>query len=183
METNHSRLSSLPMFSIEKYDIWKFRLESFLTAQHCRMWEVITNGPITITETVKRVPVDPHQDPYDEVQPKQKADFSTEERKQDELDNLAKSIISGTVPDKHVMKIIKCGTAKEMWDILERMCVGSEEIKENKLSIACQKFDSFLMLKNESVKEMELRFNQILNKVQSISKDKYTQREINLKIH
>ncbi|XP_057788401.1 uncharacterized protein LOC131005421 [Salvia miltiorrhiza] len=75
-----------------------------------------------------------------------------------------------------------CSTAKEMWDILERLCIGSEEIKENKLSIACQKFDSFLMIKNESVEEMKYRFNQILNEVQSISKDKYTQREINLMI-
>ncbi|XP_057779691.1 uncharacterized protein LOC130998277 [Salvia miltiorrhiza] len=147
METNYSRASSLPMFSIEKYDIWKFRLESFLSAQHCRMWEVICNGPIIIIEVVKKITLDTTKDPYDEVQIKSKADFTTEERKQDELDNLAK-----------------------------------KEIKENKLSIACQKFDIFLMLKNELVEEMEYKFNQILNEVQSISKDKYTQREINLKI-
>ncbi|XP_057770967.1 uncharacterized protein LOC130990756 [Salvia miltiorrhiza] len=114
-------------------------------------------------EVVKRVPLDTSRDPFDEVQIKSKVDFTTEERKQEELDNLAKSIISRTVPDKHVTKIIKCKTVKEMWDTLEGMCIGSEEINENKLSIACQKFDSFLMLKNESIDEMELRFNHILN--------------------
>ncbi|XP_057779969.1 uncharacterized protein LOC130998569 [Salvia miltiorrhiza] len=119
------------------------------------MWKVITKGPIVITEVVKKIPLDTTKDPYDEVQIKPNVDVITEERKQDEQDNLAKSIISGIVPDKHVTKIIKCKTANEIWDTLERMCIGSEEIKENKLSIACQKFDTFLMLKNESVEEME----------------------------
>ncbi|XP_057803501.1 uncharacterized protein LOC131018811 [Salvia miltiorrhiza] len=102
--------------------------------------------------------------------------------KQNELDNLAKNIISGTVQDKHVMKIIKCTTTREMWNALERMCARSEEIKQNKLSIACQKFDNFQMLKNELIEEMEFRFHQILNEVQAISRNKYTQHEINLKI-
>ncbi|XP_057809014.1 uncharacterized protein LOC131023488 [Salvia miltiorrhiza] len=129
------------------------------------MWEVITDGPIVITEVVKRIPMDMTRDPFDEIQINLKADFTTKEKKQDELDNLAKSIISGTVPDKHVTKIIKFKPAKKMWNILEGICIGSEEIKENKLSISCQKFDSFLMLKNESVEEMELRFNLVSNEV------------------
>ncbi|XP_057770807.1 uncharacterized protein LOC130990600 [Salvia miltiorrhiza] len=112
------------------------------------MLEVITKGPIVITEVVKSTPLDTTKDPYDEVQIKSKTDFTTEERKQDELDNLAKSIIFEAVPDKYVTKIIKCKTAKEMWDILERLCNELEKIKETKLSIACQKFDTFLMLKN-----------------------------------
>ncbi|XP_057811564.1 protein SMY2-like [Salvia miltiorrhiza] len=59
-----------------------------------------------------------------------------------------------------------------MSDILEKMCVGSEDIKENKLSITCQKFRSFQMIKGETIDEMDFRFNKLLNEVQATSKDK-----------
>ncbi|XP_057770892.1 uncharacterized protein LOC130990684 [Salvia miltiorrhiza] len=182
MATNPGNVSSRPIFTVENYHIWKFRVRSYLKAQHCKMWEIITDGPIIIWTIEKKVSLDITKDPYDETTVKSKSEFTTEERKLDELDDHAKNIISSTVPDKHIAKLMRCDTAKEMWETLKRVCVGSEEILENKLSIACQKFDSFKMLKNESVDEMEYKFNQLLNKIQSMSKDKYNQRDINLKV-
>lgn len=111
------------------------------------MWEVITNGPIIILERIPQQTVVPNQDMEYVQRPKAKAEFTTEERKQDELDNLAKNIISGNVPDKHLTKLITYSITKEMWDTLESMCIESEEKKSSQSLVKSSTVSSYRKMK------------------------------------
>ncbi|KAL8456973.1 hypothetical protein ACS0TY_034991 [Phlomoides rotata] len=61
------------------------------------------------------------------------------------------------------------------------MCQGIDKIKENKLSIAVQKFESFEMLPEETIDEPDSRFTVIMNEINTLGKE-YTKRETALKI-
>ncbi|KAL8514503.1 hypothetical protein ACS0TY_013566 [Phlomoides rotata] len=52
------------------------------------------------------------------------------------LDNVSKNTIYHTQDKIVFSKIKQCKTAKEIWEKLEMMCEGTDQIKENKLMIA-----------------------------------------------
>ncbi|KAL8534486.1 hypothetical protein ACS0TY_010485 [Phlomoides rotata] len=77
--TYHSH-KMVPDFSIENYDIWKFRIEAYLRSIHDEMWTVIETGPITITWPNTALGGDPDQ-PLGVQVPKPSREFNLEERK------------------------------------------------------------------------------------------------------
>lgn len=69
-----------------------------------------------------------------------------------------------------------------MWDTLKATSQGSEEMLENKLSIACNKLDNFKMLHKESIEQMKNMYIEITLEINAIKPDKYKQRELNQKV-
>lgn len=53
---------------------------------------------------------------------------------------------------------------------------------ENKLSFACNKFDDFKTQAGQSIEKMKNDFFEIILEIAAIKNDKYTQRELNLKV-
>ena len=53
---------------------------------------------------------------------------------------------------------------------------------ENKLSVACSKFEEFKMQPMETIDQLKNRFTMITLEIAALKKDKYTQRELNLKV-
>lgn len=53
---------------------------------------------------------------------------------------------------------------------------------ENKLSIACSKFDNFKILPRETIEKMKNQFIEITLEIASVKPKKYTQHELNLKV-
>ncbi|KAL8514413.1 hypothetical protein ACS0TY_013502 [Phlomoides rotata] len=61
------------------------------------------------------------------------------------------------------------------------MCQGTDKIKGNKLSIAFQKFESFEMLPEETIDELDSRFTVIMDEINTLGKE-YNKRDMALKI-
>lgn len=178
-----SKNGNLVAFSIEGYTSWRTRLRKRLYAKHHRMPEILTVGPILIMETVTRTPTNPRDgDAIQERNIKKPEDYTPEEAKVSQLDGWAQDLIMSTVGQDHLSKIAACETAKEMWDILAKLSEGCDEIKENKLSHACQEFDAFIIKKDETIDRMEKRFMDIIAKIDLIRKGKYTVKEMNIKV-
>lgn len=153
-----------------------------LQARHIRMWDIIENGPSLIYgEKVQIEGESPGEATFKQVV-KSPRKYTAEERLEASLDNYAKALISSTVKGVHLAKIRNLQTAKEMWDTLKSLSIGSEESQENKLSMACNNFNEFKMLPGETVEQMRDRFMKITLEIAAIKKDKFTQRELNLKV-
>ena len=69
-----------------------------------------------------------------------------------------------------------------MWDVLKEISLGSDIIQENKLSIACNKFEEFKIKSRETIAQMKNRFTEVLIEIDMIDKNKYSQQEKNLKV-
>ncbi|XP_073057207.1 uncharacterized protein [Primulina eburnea] len=78
-------------------------------------------------------------------------------------------------------KIKTCTTAKEIWKKLTQLCEGNDQTKENKLTVAIQKFDNAKMKPGETLAEFDERFSNVIIELTSLGKE-YSNREIALKV-
>ncbi|KAL8536698.1 hypothetical protein ACS0TY_012042 [Phlomoides rotata] len=170
--------SKVSMFSAEDYDDWKIRMQAHLSAMNDEMWSVIEDEPLVI---MKSNTANEQTSETAQIIPKPKNEWTEEDKRRNNLDNVAKNTIYHTLDKIVFSKIKQCKTAKEIWEKLEMMCEGTDQIKENKLMIAVQKFENFKMKPGETLEKFDSRFTKILNEMESLDKH-YSQREKNLKV-
>ncbi|KAL8481851.1 hypothetical protein ACS0TY_028120 [Phlomoides rotata] len=114
--------SKVPIFSAEDYDDWKIRMQAHLSAMNDEMWSVIEDGPIVI-EKLNTSNDQTAETP--QVIPKPKKEWTDEDKRRNNLDNVAKNTIYHTLDKIVFNKIKQCKTAKEIWEKLEMMYEGT----------------------------------------------------------
>ncbi|XP_047331237.1 uncharacterized protein LOC124934776 [Impatiens glandulifera] len=153
-------------------------MHAHLAAQDDDMWYVITNGPMkilkvsTTTTTTEGAPV---------MKEKPKHEWTAEDKRKVNLDNVAKDIIYNTFDKNMFSKIKSCSTAKEIWEKLTQLCEGNNQTKENKLMVATHKFDNIKMRPRETMTEFDERFSSIAIEISTLGKT-YINREIFIKV-
>ncbi|XP_073152812.1 uncharacterized protein [Henckelia pumila] len=170
--------SKIHMFSKEDFDDWKIRMQAHLSALDDDMWFVITDRPITITKVNTIVAMSGGGPQYVE---KPRVEWTAEDKKKANLDNVAKDILYKTLDKNNFNKIKMCKTAKEIWEKLIQLCEGNEQTKENKLSVATQKFDNIKMKPGESMAGFDERVSCIVIELNALGKT-YPNREVILKV-
>ncbi|XP_073025134.1 uncharacterized protein [Primulina eburnea] len=97
------------------------------------------------------------------------------------LDNVANDILYKTLDKNKFNKIKMCKSAKEIWEKLIQLCEGNEQTKENKLSVAVQKFDKIKMKAGESMRDFDERVSNIVNEL-NVLRRVHSNKEIALKV-
>ncbi|GAB2280388.1 ATP-dependent Clp protease ATP-binding subunit ClpA cd4b, chloroplastic [Dionaea muscipula] len=171
--------ASNKMPTLEEYgtNLTKLAEEAHLVATHEDMMDVITDEPLQIM----KINTDPTTSGTTPQVPKPKSEWTSEDKKHHNLDNVEKDIILKTLDSKMFLRIKTCVTAKQILDKLILICEGTEDIKENKLSVAIQKFEEFKMKSGESVDKMESKFTAIHNELTMLNKV-YTNKKMCMKI-
>ncbi|KAI3732661.1 hypothetical protein L1987_63868 [Smallanthus sonchifolius] len=131
------------LFSGEDYDMWKNRMESFFFYQEYGMWRSIKDGPY--------VPMVASADSGGPSVPKEPSKYSDEDIKKMEVDFKALGAIQMCLPNKVFHNFRGYKTAKELWEALEKMFAGSEEVKENRRDILKQQYENFVWKEGESL--------------------------------
>ncbi|CAH9113282.1 unnamed protein product [Cuscuta europaea] len=167
------------MFSDLKFDDWRIRMKAHLCALHDEMWEVLDIGPFTSFQKVN--PEHAIDNTRPQMISKAKSEWTTEERRKYNLDNIAKDILYKSIDDRYFNRIKKCRTAKEIWDTLELIGAGDEQEKDNKLTIANKRFDDFKLLPGETISKMYDRLLTLTGEISELGKE-LTTKEINLKV-
>ncbi|XP_073037017.1 uncharacterized protein [Primulina eburnea] len=98
-------------------------------------------------------------------------------------ENTAVSITDGAPYriEKPRDKIKMCKTGKEIWEKLIQMYEENEQTKENKLSVAVQKFDNIKMKAGEFMHDYDERISCIVNELNAFGKV-YSNKEVALKV-
>ncbi|KZV38544.1 hypothetical protein F511_20258 [Dorcoceras hygrometricum] len=84
--------------NVEEYHDWKIRMQAHLAAQDDDMWFVITDGPMKIMKANNAIAITEGAPQWVE---KRRFEYTTEDKKKSNLDNVAKDIIYKTL-DKNV---------------------------------------------------------------------------------
>ncbi|KZV46691.1 hypothetical protein F511_37986 [Dorcoceras hygrometricum] len=108
-------------------------------------------------------------------------EYTNEDKKKANLDNVARDILYKTLDKNMFSKIKTCSTAKEIWEKLTQICEGNDETKENKLAVAQQKYESIKMKDGETMTEFDERFSAVVIELKSLGKE-YINRELALKV-
>jgi len=63
-----------------------------------------------------------------------------------------------------------CNTSKDIWDALETLHEGTDEVKQSKVNTLMQQYELFCMKDGETISFMQMRFTHIVNKLQNLGK-------------
>ncbi|XP_073049470.1 uncharacterized protein [Primulina eburnea] len=100
-----------------------------------------------------------------------RSEWTAEDKKKTNLDNIAKDILYKTLDKNIFAKIKTCSTSKEIWEKLTQLCEGNDQTKENKLTVAIQKFYNANMKLGESLAEFDEQFSAIIIEMTSLGKE------------
>ncbi|XP_073046050.1 uncharacterized protein [Primulina eburnea] len=100
--------------------------------------------------------------------------WTAEDKKKENLDNVAKDILYKNLDKNMFTKIKTCSTAKKIWEKLTQLCAGNDQTKENKLTFAIQKFDNTEMKLEETLSEFDERFSGIIIELIYLGKEYLT---------
>ncbi|KAD7477462.1 hypothetical protein E3N88_00598 [Mikania micrantha] len=149
-DTENGTLDKPPMFTPEDYDTWKVRMEGFIRNQDFKLWKSVLEGPF--------IPTVPAAGAGGAPMPKDPALYSDEDYKRMEVDSKALWLIQMAIPNSIIHAFKKCKSAQELWNSLQQMYEGSEDVKENKKDMLKQKFENFCQENNEKMTSQYLKY-------------------------
>ncbi|KAD6119379.1 hypothetical protein E3N88_10650 [Mikania micrantha] len=156
-DTENGTLNKPPMFTPEDYDTWKVRMEGFIMNQDFKLWKSVLEGPF--------IPPVPAAGAGGAPVPKDPALYSDEDYKRMEVDSKALWLIQMAIPNSIIHAFKKCKSAQELWNSLQQMYEGSEDVKENKKDMLKQKFENFCQQNNEKMTSQYLRYVQLVDEL------------------
>ncbi|XP_075475476.1 uncharacterized protein LOC142506183 [Primulina tabacum] len=106
---------------------------------------------------------------------------TSEDKIKANLDNVAKDILYKTLDKNTFSKIKMCKSAKKICEKLIQHCEENEQTKENKLSVAIQKFDNIKMKAGESMSDFNERVSSIVNELNALGRV-HSNKEIAMKL-
>ncbi|XP_068487075.1 uncharacterized protein [Phaseolus vulgaris] len=108
------------------------------------IWDAFENGPII-----------PKLENDGSSIEKPWSQWTDAENKKAKFDCIAKNIITSALNSDEFFRISHCASAKEMWDTLKVTHEGTNDVKRARKHIVIQEYEMFIMLKGESIVEVE----------------------------
>ena len=169
----------IPVFDRDNYELWKRKMTLFLQVSNPKFLTVLRNGPIIpmVHEPDKMigdvfVPARNYR--------KDPKDYTADERTDSALDLNLQLILVESLDPIMYNHVVNCIDAKHIWDTIQTINEGTEEVRENRLEILTSEYEHFTSNPDEGISEVFERYNKLINNLNLHGK-RYTQREINRK--
>ena len=175
------KLSSIkiPAFDKANYNLWKKKMLMFIKMANPMYIEILKNGPFVPQTMVPATTVGDEVVPPKFVQ-KDPSQYSESEKEKVSLDSGLQLILIESLDNVMYNNIINCDTAKQIWEKIEILCEGTEEVRSNQRQILVSQYETFMAKPKESITDVFERFNKLINDLQLHGKY-YEAHEINLK--
>ncbi|KAH9656139.1 hypothetical protein KPL70_022564 [Citrus sinensis] len=149
-----------PFFDGNDYAYWKTRMRIYLQALDYEIWEVVCNGPFMPT----------FKDEVGDDIPKPSSQWSELEKRKMSLNSKAMNALFCALDKKEFHRVSSCESAQEIWNNLEVVYEGTNQVKESKISRYTRQYELFQMEQNENVYSMYTRFTDIVNTLGALGK-------------
>ena len=138
-----------PMLNTNEFSSWKFEMEYHMSASCTALCRSVVHG----------------------FHPHDASNLTPREDTESQLNKTALNIIQKAIPREHVTPIRACKTAKEAWDSLDTLFQGNESIQSSKYDVAIDKSENFVMLEDETPKELYRRTIELANQLRDFGKE------------
>ena len=152
----------IPMLVKEHYFHWKVKMRMHLLSLDPSYINCIEKGPHVPVKINTALRLDGSEAEDVEV-PKNPSEFTEEDEKEVHKDNKAMNILFNGIDDDMFDSVINCPTAKEVWDTIQTLCEGTDQVRENKMQLFVQQYESFHSKSGESLNDLFNRFQKLLN--------------------
>jgi len=132
-----------PIFDGENYDYWKECMSVHIQSVDMDVWDAVVNGrfqPQIAANNEDSVLLN-----------KPKADWSDDDKKKVQYNLKARNILISSLRVNEYHSVSYCKTAKDIWDALETLHEGTDEVKQSKVNTLVQQYDLFCMEDGETI--------------------------------
>ena len=140
MSTQMISSIKIPPFSKEHFGLWKRHMLLFLRTANRKYIGILNKGVSTPMNVILAHEEDgvliPHQ-----TFPKEPSEYTDEENEQMNLDDTLQLILVETLDPVMYNVVVNCTNVKQIWDTLEIINEGSEEVTENKKEILMAQYE------------------------------------------
>ncbi|KAL8099901.1 hypothetical protein AgCh_032235 [Apium graveolens] len=141
--------------------------------------QILKNGPFTsmviVEESTDGDMVIPAH-----YAPKDPSEYTEPEKEKVSLDSGLQLILIESLDNVMYNNIVNCDTAKQIWEKIEILCEGTEEVRSNQRRILISQYEGFMAKPKESITDVFERFNKLINDLKLHDKY-YEAEEVNLK--
>ncbi|XP_074347115.1 uncharacterized protein LOC141685939 [Apium graveolens] len=95
--------------------------------------------------------------------PKPKSEWTDEDIEAVHKDKKAMNILFTGLDQDMFDNVINCKTAKDIWDIVQVLCEGTEQVRENNMQLLIQQYEHFHFKDGEPLSDIFSRFQKLLN--------------------
>ncbi|KAH9751651.1 Integrase catalytic domain-containing protein [Citrus sinensis] len=149
-----------PFFDGNDYAYWKTRMRIYLQALDYEIREVVCDGPFMPT----------FKDEVGDDIPKPSSQWSELEKRKMSLNSKAMNALFCALDKKEFHGVSSCESAQEIWNKLEVVYKGTNQVKESKINRYTRQYELFQMEQNENVYSMYTRFMDIVNTLGALEK-------------
>ncbi|KAH9704623.1 hypothetical protein KPL70_011541 [Citrus sinensis] len=132
----------------------------YLQALDYEIWEVVCDGPF--------MPM--FKDEVGDDIHKPSSQWSELEKRKMSLNSKAMNALFCALDKKEFHRVSSCESAQEIWNKLEVVYEGTNQVKESKISRYTRQYELFQMEQNENVYSMYTRFTDIVNTLCALGK-------------
>nr|GEX01066.1 hypothetical protein [Tanacetum cinerariifolium] len=145
-----SHVINVPAFDKENFTSWKVRFLVFLDGLEPYLLKTLEYGPFVPMSSLSttKIPL-----------PKRQNQWLNAESHLANQDKRLKSIIISCLPNDVMKSIIKCKTAKEMWNDLILAHEGPSNTRDTKIVVLRLKFNAFKSLEGENLATLYGKYN------------------------
>ncbi|GJV93195.1 retrovirus-related pol polyprotein from transposon TNT 1-94 [Tanacetum coccineum] len=153
-----SHVTNVPAFDKEDFTSWKVRFLVFLDGLEPYLLKTLKYGPFVPMSSLFT---------FENPLPKRQNQWSNAESRLANQDKRLKSIIISCLLNDVMKSVIKCKTAKEMWNDLILAHEGPSDTRDTKIAALRLKFNAFKSLKGEKVNGTFIRLKCLLNDLEN----------------
>ena len=147
------RSIKVPSFDRVNYNLWKNKMTMYIRAANPKYEEYLRMGPFVSMKIVPETSEGDVRVPQ-RYTPKELWEFSDSYIESVTLDTNIQLIIIDSMDSDMCHQIVNCSTTKHMWDTIELIMEGTEEVKENRLDILTSQYEAFKSLSGESITQV-----------------------------
>ncbi|KAL8099433.1 hypothetical protein AgCh_031896 [Apium graveolens] len=124
----------IPFLDKDNYHHWKVKMHLYLLSQDEAYVDCIERGPhVPMRAAIGNEP----------SVPKPRHEWSDPDIEQVRKKKKAMNILFNGVDGDMFDNIINCKTTKEVWDTIQIICDGTEQVRENKMQLLIQQYEHF----------------------------------------
>ena len=169
----------VPPFDPVNYNIWKLKMNLFIRVANSEYMKILKNDLLVPMKIIPESRVDGVRVPQRST-PKDSTEFIDSEKDVVALGTSLQLIIVDSLDFDMCHQILNCISGKYMWDTIELIMEGTNEVKENRLDILTSQYEAFKSHPKEIITRVFERYNILLNEL-SIQGKNYPLRETNKK--
>ncbi|KAK1402379.1 hypothetical protein POM88_001984 [Heracleum sosnowskyi] len=171
----------VPPFTRDDFGLWKMKMLLFIKASNPLYIGILENRPFVPMKSVGETTTpEGTRVPQSHI-PKELSEYTDTDKELIRLDTGLMLILTDSADKEMSYQIMSCTSGKHMWDTINLIMEGTEDVQKNRLDILTSQYESFRFLPGESITQVFEKYTKLLNEL-SMKGKTYPLRETNKKV-